>query len=109
MCIALVSLQRSEKQPLQLPNAAEKRVELATHCWDPRSVIGHEPLARLLTRSRLAPGEKYVRENEAVAVDPVWVLGVESHELVEHDVGHRSHAHRGTRMTRVGLKGGIDL
>ena len=53
--------------------------------------------------------EKYVRENEAVAVDPFGVLGVESHELVEQDVGNRGHAHRGARVTRVGLRGGIDL
>jgi hypothetical protein len=53
--------------------------------------------------------EKYVRENEAVAVDPFGVLGVESHELVEHDVGNRGHAHRGTRVAGVCLEGGIDL
>jgi hypothetical protein len=53
--------------------------------------------------------EKYVREDKSVAVDPLGVLWVEGHELVEHDVGHRSHAHRGTRMAGVGLKGGIDL
>jgi hypothetical protein len=53
--------------------------------------------------------EKYVREDESVAVDPFGVLGVESHELVPHDVGHRSHAHGGTRMARVCLERGIDL
>lgn len=37
------------------------------------------------------------------------VLGVESHELVEEDVGDRGHAHGGTGMARVGLEGGIDL
>lgn len=50
-----------------------------------------------------------VRKNEAVAVDPVGVLGVEGHELVEQDVGHGGHAHGGTRVARVGLEGGIDL
>jgi hypothetical protein len=53
--------------------------------------------------------KKYVRENKAVAIDPVWVLGVERHELVEHDVSHRGHAHRGARVARVGLVCGIDL
>jgi hypothetical protein len=53
--------------------------------------------------------EKYVRENEAVAVDPFGVLGVESHELVPDDVGHRGHTHGGTRMARVCLECGIDL
>ena len=52
---------------------------------------------------------RYVREDKAVAVDPVGVLGVESHELVEQDVGHRGHAHGGTGVTGVRLEGGIDL
>jgi hypothetical protein len=52
---------------------------------------------------------KYVRENESVAVDPFGVLGVESHKLVEDNVGHRSHAHGGTRVAGVGLESGIDL
>ena len=53
--------------------------------------------------------EMYVREDKSVAVDPFGVLGVESHELVEHDVGNRGHAHRGTRMAGVCLECGIDL
>ena len=53
--------------------------------------------------------ECHIRENEAVPVDPVGVLGVEVHELVEQNVGHRGHAHRGTGVTRVGLGGGIHL
>lgn len=53
--------------------------------------------------------EEYVRKNKAVAVDPVGVLGVERHELVEQDVGHWGHAHGRTRVTRVGLECGIDL
>jgi hypothetical protein len=53
--------------------------------------------------------KKYVRENKAIAIDPVWVLGVERHELVEHNVSHRGHAHRGARVARVGLECGIDL
>jgi hypothetical protein len=50
-----------------------------------------------------------VRENEAVAIHPVGVFGIESHKLVEEDVGHRGHAHRGARMAGVGLGRGIDL
>jgi hypothetical protein len=53
--------------------------------------------------------EKYVREDKSVAVDPLGVLGVESHELVPHDVGDRGHAHGRTRMARVCLERGIDL
>ena len=53
--------------------------------------------------------DEYVREDKSVAVQPLRVLGVESHELVEQDVGNRGHAHRGARVTRVGLRGGIDL
>jgi hypothetical protein len=83
-------------------------------CWtlleylDPRSAIG----LRRSCAFRADPEgiqKKYVRENKAVAVDPVWVLGVESHELVEHNVSHRGHAHRGARVARVGLECGIDL
>lgn len=50
-----------------------------------------------------------VRENEAITVDPFGVLGVEGHELVEEDVGHRGHAHGGAGMARVGLEGRIHL
>lgn len=61
-----------------------------------------------------APGhagisEQDIRENKTVPVNPVGVLGVEVHELVEQDVGDRGHAHRGTGVTRVGLGGGINL
>lgn len=50
-----------------------------------------------------------LRENETITVDPVWVLGVEVHELVEHDVGNGCHAHRSTGMTGIGFGGSIDL
>lgn len=58
-----------------------------------------------------APSAKrgVLRENEAVAVDPVWVLWVELHELVEEDVSDWGHTHGRTRVTRVGLEGRIDL
>ena len=50
-----------------------------------------------------------LREDKSIAVEPIWVLWIEGHELVEEDVGRRGHAHRGTRVTRVGSEGGIDL
>jgi hypothetical protein len=50
-----------------------------------------------------------LRENESVSVEPVGVLGVEGHELVEKNVSNRGHAHRGTGVTRVGFGGRIDL
>ncbi len=50
-----------------------------------------------------------LREDESIAIEPVGVLGVEGHELVEEHMGGRCHAHRGTWVTRVGLEGGIDL
>ena len=53
--------------------------------------------------------EKYVREDKSVAVQPLRVLGVELHELVEQDVGDRRHAHGRTGVARVGVEGGIDL
>ena len=52
---------------------------------------------------------RHVRENETITVDPVGVLGVEVHELVEQNVGHGGHTHRGTGVTGVGLGGGINL
>ena len=50
-----------------------------------------------------------LRENESVSVDPVGVLGVETHELVEKNVSDRGHTHRGTGVTGVGFGGRIDL
>lgn len=35
------------------------------------------------------------REDESIAVQPLGVLGVEVHELVEENVGNRSHTPRG--------------
>lgn len=58
---------------------------------------------------RAEKNPQYVRENETVAVEPIGVLWVESHELVPEDVGDRGHAHGGARMARVGFDGGIDL
>jgi hypothetical protein len=50
-----------------------------------------------------------VGENETITVGPVRVLGVEVHELVEQNVGHGGHTHRGTGVTGVSLGGGINL
>jgi hypothetical protein len=42
------------------------------------------------------------REDEAVAVEPIWVLGVVPHDLVVQDVTHWSTPHGQTRsVTRV--------
>ena len=50
-----------------------------------------------------------VRENESIPVDPIRVLRVEGHELVEQDVSDWRHTHGRTRVARVGLERGIDL
>ena len=50
--------------------------------------------------SKASPSAQgYVREDKTIAVQPLRVLGVEGHELVEQDVGYRGHAHRGTWVT----------
>lgn len=43
-------------------------------------------------RVRREPQGVYVRENESIPVQPVGVLGVELHELVEENVGNGSHS-----------------
>lgn len=43
---------------------------------------------------RVINGENNIRENEAISVQPLGVLGVELHEFVEQDVGNRCHAPR---------------
>ena len=50
-----------------------------------------------------------LRENEAISVEPIWVLGVEGHKLVEEDVSGWSQAHWSPGVTGVRLEGGIDL
>lgn len=52
---------------------------------------------------------EYSRENESIAIDPIWIFRVERHELVEQDVRHWGHAHWGARVAGVCLEGGIDL
>lgn len=55
------------------------------------------------------PGSAHLRENESITIDPVGVVGVESHEFVEEDVGNGCHAHGRAGMPGVGFEGGIDL
>ena len=50
-----------------------------------------------------------LREDEAIAIEPVRVLGVEGHEFVPENMGNRCHAHRRTWVAGVGFEGGIDL
>ena len=50
-----------------------------------------------------------LRQDKTITIDPVWVLGVEVHEFVEHDVGNGCHTHGGSGMTGIGFEGGIDL
>lgn len=72
-------------------------VESETHCWNVR------PRRGVLEHATMAGGK-----DEAVAVEPVWVLGVVPHDLVVQDVTHRSAPHGQTRsVTRVGLLHGI--
>ena len=60
-------------------------------------------------KSQVCSRRSDVREDETITIEPIWVLGVEAHELVEHDVGDRCHAHGGSGMTGIGFEGGIDL
>lgn len=76
----------------------------------------------------LLRGPAYLREHEAIPVRPLWVLGIELHELAPQDVGDRRHApitpsarasashtrasrflHWSTWVTRVRMERGIDL
>ena len=54
-------------------------------------------------------GQHHSRENKSIAVDPVWIRGIEAHEFIEHNMGDGRHAHRGARVAGVGFEGGIDL
>eukprot|EP00850_Spirogloea_muscicola_P011473 SM000071S21097 [mRNA] locus=s71:348042:352773:- [translate_table: standard] len=48
------------------------------------------------------------RENKAIPVEVVGVLGVESHVLIEQDVGHGRAAHGQARVAGLGLLHGVD-
>jgi hypothetical protein len=50
-----------------------------------------------------------VRKDETIAVDPVGVLGVEGHELVEEHMADRSKPHGRSWVARVCLECGINL
>ena len=66
------------------------------------------PVNRTFTRKSC--GRKTnLRQDETITIDPIWVLGVEGHELVEQDMGNGCHAHGSSGMTGVGFEGGIDL
>jgi len=72
-------------------------VESETHRWNVR------PRRGVLEHAAMAGGK-----DEAVAVEPIWVLGVVPHDLVVQDVTHRSAPHGQTRsVTRVSLLHGI--
>jgi len=49
------------------------------------------------------------REDEAISVHPIGILGVEVHKLVEEDVSDGCHTHGHTRVAGVGLEGRINL
>ena len=66
-------------------------------------------IANTLAKIVLAREIGFIREDKSVTVSPVGILGVKLHELVEENVGHRGHAHRGTGVTGVRLCGGINL
>lgn len=72
-------------------------------------VVERDTVAEQVQQSILQHAAMAVGEDEAVAVEPLGVLRVEGHELVEQDVGDRSHAHGRTGVARVGLERGIDL
>ena len=66
------------------------------------------PVNRTLTRDRCS--RKFdLRQDETITIDPVWVLGVEGHELVEQNMSNGCHAHGSSGMTGVDFGGGIDL
>ena len=76
---------------------AMKRSLSFDHPWD------------LSVNENVCSRKLYLRQDETITVDPVWVFGVEGHELVEQDMGNRCHAHRSSGMTGIGFESGIDL
>lgn len=50
---------------------------------------------------------KSLREDETITIGPTGVLGVESHEAVEKDVGDWRHSHWRARVPGVGCESGI--
>ena len=49
------------------------------------------------------------REDESVSIQPVRILRIEFHELVEQDMGYWSQTHGRTRVTGVGGERCVDL
>jgi hypothetical protein len=49
-----------------------------------------------------------VGEHEAIAVEPVGILGIELEDLREQHVAYSSHAHWGTGVSAVGLGNNVD-
>lgn len=51
----------------------------------------------------------HLRQGKSVPIDPMGVLGIESHELVKEDMSYRGHAHRSSRMTGICSECCVDL
>ena len=82
---------------------------LAVDLAESLEVIDGEVVTEEVQQSVLKHTSVAVGKDEAVTVEPLWVLWVEGHELVEQDVGHWGHSHGRTRVARVGGERGIDL
>lgn len=82
---------------------------LAVEGSESLQVVHAQVVAEKVEESILKHATVTVGENETIPVDPVWVLRVEGHELVEHDMGDWGHTHGRARVARVGGCCGIDL
>jgi hypothetical protein len=79
----------------------------AVHPSEGLKVIETQVIAEEVKEGILEHAAMAVGQNEAVTVEPVGVLGVELHELVEENVGNGSHAHGSTGVSRVTVEGSI--
>lgn len=70
---------------------------------DGDGVVAEEIEEGILEHGAMASGE-----DEAIAVDKVWVLWVEVHKLLEENVGGGGHAHGHTGMARLCLFDCVD-
>jgi hypothetical protein len=50
-----------------------------------------------------------LREDKSISIQPIGILGIEGHALVEENMGRRSQSHGCAGMAGIGLEGGIDL
>ena len=50
-----------------------------------------------------------LRENETISIQPILVLRIEGHELIEENMGRRGQTHGRAGMTGIGFEGSIDL